>query len=228
MNKDSPMSAISPHKTPAIIRSVRRFLGFGLSMTVIVGTAYLAGVVWRTWYPPPNTAKSGSSAALSAKPADKPIAAPHPTDGDNLAQGKRATQSSTAAPASNAVDGNTDGNFSAGSVAHTGLDRNAWWQVDLGATARIEGIEIWNRTDGGGERLNDYWIFVSNKAFDPRDTPEQLEPRRAIWGSHQTITPNPSASIPLQDVRGRYVRVQLAGENYLCLAEVRVIGTWVR
>src|SRR5262249_30429558 len=57
----------------------------------------------------------------------------------NLAQGKAASQSSTlpgystAGPGS-AVDGNTDGNFSNGSVTHTNLDANAWWQVDLGAS----------------------------------------------------------------------------------------------
>ena len=49
----------------------------------------------------------------------------------NLALGKPAAQSSTltgwgsAVGASKAVDGNTDGNFSDGSVAHTNFDANA-------------------------------------------------------------------------------------------------------
>ena len=54
----------------------------------------------------------------------------------NLALGKSATQSSTLpgypfAAAGAAVDGNTNGNFYAGSVTATNADGNAWWQVDL-------------------------------------------------------------------------------------------------
>ena len=70
----------------------------------------------------------------------------------NLAQGKPATQSSTlpdyatTGPAG-AVDGTTDGNFFHGSVTHTNLETNAWWQVDLGASATVNSITIWNRTD---------------------------------------------------------------------------------
>jgi hypothetical protein len=55
----------------------------------------------------------------------------------NLALGMPASQSSTRpfspVGASGAVDGNTDGNFSDGSVTHTNADPNAWWQVDLGS-----------------------------------------------------------------------------------------------
>src|SRR6266851_5266458 len=61
----------------------------------------------------------------------------------NVAQGKTATQSSTyggGTGASNAVDGNTDGNFSHGSITHTNLDANAWWQVDLGTSATVGSI----------------------------------------------------------------------------------------
>ncbi|MGA3018759.1 MAG: discoidin domain-containing protein [Bryobacteraceae bacterium] len=112
----------------------------------------------------------------------------------NLAQGKAAAQSSLftpAGPASNAVDGNTNGDFTAGSVTHTNLDSNAWWQVDLGTSAIIHAIEIWNRTDGAQERLNDYWVFVSDKPFSPTDTPASLQGRAGTVGNHQTKFPNP-------------------------------------
>ncbi|MBI1895448.1 MAG: discoidin domain-containing protein [Acidobacteria bacterium] len=145
----------------------------------------------------------------------------------NLAQGKVAAQSSVpvaAWAARNAVDGNSDGNIGSGSVTHTGLDVNAWWQVDLGAAAVISGIEIWNRSDCCGERLGDYWIFVSDTPFGPWETPMTLQTRVGTWSSRQSNAPSPSAIIQLPGVQGRYVRVQLAGTNYLSLAEVKVTG----
>ena len=149
--------------------------------------------------------------------------------GSNLAAGKTATQSSTlpgfaTAGAGAAVDGNTDGNFYDGSVTHTNLDANAWWQVDMGASATVSAIVVSNRTDCCGSRLNDYWVFVSNTPFLPTDTPSTLPGRAGTFAIHQTVTPNPAAVIAA-GVQGRYVRVQLSGANYLSLAEVQVYGT---
>ena len=146
--------------------------------------------------------------------------------GSNLALGKAATQSSTlaAAVASNAVDGNIDGNYYDGSVTHTNGDANGWWQVDLGASDTIASITIWNRMDGGvAARLSDYWVFVSDTAFQSSDTPSTLQGRAGTWSSHQTTFPNPSTNLTV-NTHGRYVRVQLSGTNYLSLAEVQVFG----
>ena len=149
--------------------------------------------------------------------------------GSNLAQGKGASQSSTyplptAVPAG-AVDGNTDGNWGNGSVTHTNADTNAWWQVDLGTSATVNSIVVWNRTDCCSTRLSDYWVFVSNTPFSPSDTPTTLQSRAGTWSDHQTIMPNPSTTIAAGGAQGRYVRVQLTGTDYLSLAEVQVIGT---
>ncbi|MBZ5590850.1 MAG: discoidin domain-containing protein [Acidobacteriia bacterium] len=142
----------------------------------------------------------------------------------DLAVGKKATQSSAGlAPASYAVDGNTDGNFNDHSVSSTGNNANAWWQVDLGASVSISSITIWNRTDSGQTLLNDYWVFVSNTPFAATDKPATLSKRAATWSSHQTTVPSPSATINA-GVQGRYVRVQLTGTNYLNMAEVQVMG----
>jgi hypothetical protein len=149
--------------------------------------------------------------------------------GSNLALGRTASQSSTLSgyattgPAG-AVDGNTDGNFFNGSVTHTNLDPNAWWQVDLGASALVNSIAIWNRTDCCSNRLNDYWVFVSDVPFAPTDTPATLANRPGTFSSHQTTIPSPSMVIAAGGAQGRYVRVQLTGTNYLSLAEVQVIG----
>ncbi len=148
---------------------------------------------------------------------------PTPPNAD-LAQGKAATQSSTfpgSRSAGVAVDGNTDGNFNDGSVTATNLDSNAWWQVDLGASASITSIVVWNRTDCCASRLNDYWVFVSDTPFLAADTPATLQNRAGTFASHQTSAPNPSAAIPAV-THGRYVRVQLSSPNYLSLAEVQV------
>src|SRR5664279_2551743 len=118
--------------------------------------------------------------------------------------------------AASAIDGNTDGNFYDGSVTHTYLDTNAWWQVDLGASATINSVVVWNRTDCCGDRLGDYWVFVSNTPFGATDTPAILQSRAGTWSSHQTSAPNASTTIPAS-ATGRYVRIQLSGANYLSL-----------
>jgi hypothetical protein len=155
--------------------------------------------------------------------------APRAGGGTNLALGKVASQSSTiagapSAAAASAIDGNTDGAFYDGSVTATNLDTNAWWQVDLGASATINSIVIWNRLDCCSSRLNDYWVFVSDTPFLPTDTPTTLQNRAGTFSSHQTSAPSPSTTI-LGANEGRYVRVQLTGTNYLSLAEVQVFGT---
>src|SRR6202035_1629549 len=96
--------------------------------------------------------------------------------------------------ASSAVDGNTDGSFFNGSVSHTNADSNAWWQGDLGSSASVTSIVILNRTDCCGDRLSDYWVFVSNTPFGSTDTPATLQGRAGTSSSHQTTFPNPSAT----------------------------------
>jgi hypothetical protein len=142
----------------------------------------------------------------------------------NTSGGPAATQSSDyseTTTAAKALDGDTDGSFAKGSVASTKVNKNAWWQMDLGASSNVSSIEIWNRTDCCSERLMDYWVFVSDTAFSPTDTPSALKSRENTWNSHQTMKPNPTTSIPVNS-KGRYVRVQLEGEGYLSLAEVKI------
>ena len=117
----------------------------------------------------------------------------------NLALGKPATQSSNISPdtgaASSAVDGNTQGDYGLGSVTHTRMDTNAWWDVDLGVVEDIGSVRLWNRTGGDGERLSDFWVFISDKPFNPSDTPEKLSGRRDVLRWHETTFPRPSHEI---------------------------------
>ena len=90
----------------------------------------------------------------------------------------------------------------------------------------ITSVSIWNRTDCCGDRLGDYWVFVSNAPFLSTDTPATLQNRAATFASHQTTAPNPSTIITIPGgMQGQYVRVQLSGTNNLSLAEVQVTGT---
>ncbi|MBU2366789.1 MAG: discoidin domain-containing protein [Alphaproteobacteria bacterium] len=145
---------------------------------------------------------------------------------DNVAQGKPAQQSGTVAPAGLAVDGDTNGDFSAGSVAHTGQDQYAWLDVDLGESMSLEAIRLWNRTDCCTGRLDDFWLFVSDAPFAVTDTPDVLRERPGTW-SQINPAPAPKLTVQTDGVKGRYVRVQLSGsqaegDSFLNVAELEV------
>jgi hypothetical protein len=89
--------------------------------------------------------------------------------GVNIALNKTTQQSSdkggNAGLSPLAVDGNTDGNFTNGSVTHTiegYAQMEPWWQVDLGSTATIDSVVLWNRTDCCGPKLKGFYLFISD------------------------------------------------------------------
>jgi hypothetical protein len=147
--------------------------------------------------------------------------------GGDIAQGHAAQQSSTltgtSAYASLAVDGNTDGVFSDGSVTHTNNDPYAWWSVDLGTAQAVGDIRIWNRTDCCSNRLTDYWVFVSASPFNTALTPTQQAAQSGVWSNHQTVQAGTPTDIAVPAATGRYVMVQQSGTTWpMCLAEVQV------
>ena len=140
----------------------------------------------------------------------------------NYAVGKPATQSSLNAGgvAERAVDGDTSGVWQNGSVTHTRAEPQPWWQVDLGAVEQIDQIAMWNRTDCCAERLTDYHLLVSDEPFQSTSLQQALA-QPGVWSQHFAGT----AGTPTRaDVgrSGRYVRVQLVGDDPLSLAEVQV------
>jgi len=140
--------------------------------------------------------------------------APPPAGRQNLALGKPASQSSTThnGSAARAVDGNTDGKFTANSVTHTDTTAQAWWQVDLGAIRKIGEVVLFNRTDCCNDRLSNFEIKVSNDG--------------ATWTKVAELAGTaPPQSSHVMNATGRYVRVQLRGTNNLSLAEVQVFET---
>ena len=79
----------------------------------------------------------------------------HADTGESLQQQGTATQSSTnaSAVASRANDGTTNGNYAAGSVAHTSSQAGAWWQLTFANPVPVGRLIVWNRTDCCAERL---------------------------------------------------------------------------
>jgi alpha-L-fucosidase 2 len=143
----------------------------------------------------------------------------------DVAVGKPATQSTTAhdGVASRAVDGNTDGAWGSGSVTHTNEpSTEAWWQVDLEGTYALDAVEIWNRTDCCSDRLSDYWLMVSESPITA-DSLDEARTAAGVTAVHQEAVAGSPTTIRLDDLPGRYVRIQLESPtNPLSLAEVQV------
>lgn len=180
---------------------------------------------------PPSDAVPGTyeiNATVQSGRMTTTTAVPVTVNLPNVAQGKPATQQSTAwsAPASRAVDGNTDGNFGGGSVTHTAEpSQQAWWQVDLGASTALSSVDVWNRTDCCADRLSDFWVLTSNDPItadsldEARTTPGVTAVHVTAQAGRPTVVQLPSGTT------GRHVRVQLASAtNPLSLAEVQVRG----
>ncbi len=146
---------------------------------------------------------------------------------DNVALGKAATQSSTASfsvpsPAGLAVDGNVDGNFNSGSVTHTNSDANAWWEVDLGSPQTLHMVRVWNRSDAVPERLTDFYLLLSSQPMTGKSLATLLADTSVTQLRNTGIAGRPS-TIAFSGT-GRYLRVQLAGTNFLHMAEVEAFG----
>ncbi len=110
----------------------------------------------------------------------------------NIAVGGQAKQSSTAfgGDASRAIDGNTDGEYTANSTTHTNTEDDPWWELDLQSTLPIERITLWNRTDNGLQaRLKDFSVTLLN------------EDREVVWSKEFSDPPNPSAEYTVSGIQ---------------------------
>ena len=132
---------------------------------------------------------------------------------ENVALGKRVTQSSTAfgGDASRAVDGKTDGDFGHQSVTHTNFQSKPWWQVDLDKEETIRQINIFNRTDTAQERLSNFHVILLDSFGN------EIERQRI------SALTNKFAQISIDYKKARFVRIELEGHNALSLAEVQVL-----
>ena len=134
------------------------------------------------------------------------------SDGKNVALKKAASQVNTGygGAAGRAVDGNTKGEYNAGTATHTveGTD-NAWWEVDLGKEYPIELVRVFNRTDGSlGSRLSNYTLKVLDAgrdvAFEQAKNPApKVMAEVAIGAANPERVVRRSAMLALASVRGK-------------------------
>jgi hypothetical protein len=105
--------------------------------------------------------------------------------GENVALKGTAKQSSTdfGGDAKRAIDGNTNGDYNANSVCHTGLEDNPWWEVNLGKEFPVDKVVLWNRTDGGegiSSRMKGYRLVLyenGKKQIDERKSDGYPNPK---------------------------------------------------
>ncbi len=137
----------------------------------------------------------------------------------NLARSRPTLQSSTTSDAGSerAVDGVTNGNFGGLSVTRTNFEAQPWWQVDLGAVQLLGTIVIHNRTDCCSDQLSNLKVLVSDDGINNWRI-AAVHPGAASSKLELNLTDRTTGS----PIRGRYVRVQLNGTNYLSLAEVQI------
>ncbi|XP_063342611.2 uncharacterized protein LOC134636526 [Pelmatolapia mariae] len=141
----------------------------------------------------------------------------------NLATRGKATQSTcyphARASALNAIDGNRNSDFMAGSCTHTNEQTNPWWKVDLLQSYVITSITVTNRGDCCHERLNGLEIHTGNSLVnDGLDNPMVGRISRIRLGKSFDLTFT-------NRVEGQYVTLTLPGSRrILTLCEVEVYG----
>jgi YVTN family beta-propeller protein len=104
---------------------------------------------------------------------------------------------------------------------HTQNDNNAWWELDLGRVVDIDSILIWNRIDCCSNRIENYYVFVSDEPFNSKSLNNTIN-QSGVQVRRNTASPSPTMEITVGRT-GRYVRVPLAGCNYLHMREVQVM-----
>jgi len=130
-----------------------------------------------------------------------------------LSKGARTAQSSTGhgGKSSRAVDGKTNGKYGSGSCTHTNKEQSPWWSVDLRRTVAVCKVIVWNRTDCCGSRLNNFSVRVGDSKCG--STVAKAQEKNTLQCGCK---------------KGRKVKVQLEGKDYLTLCEVQVYGKAVK
>ena len=123
------------------------------------------------------------------------------SEGENIALSGSASQSTTGfgGIAQLAIDGETNGFYQDGSVSHTAVGKDPWFEVDLKSVNPLDQIVIWNRTDKGTEeRLMGYRILILD------------ESRKLVWEQSPENIPEPHTKFALSSRRPIEFRAALA------------------
>uniref|UniRef100_A0A7N6AGP9 Fucolectin tachylectin-4 pentraxin-1 domain-containing protein n=1 Tax=Anabas testudineus TaxID=64144 RepID=A0A7N6AGP9_ANATE len=145
------------------------------------------------------------------------------TYGKNVALRGKATQShrldTSLGAAYNAIDGNRNSDFGAGSCTHTTEQTNPWWRVDLLHSYIVTSVIITNRGDCCAERINGAEVHIGDSLQDNGAA-------NPVVGVIPNIPAGKSFTLTFTKlVKGRYVIVVLPGlKRILILCEVEVYG----
>ncbi len=130
-------------------------------------------------------------------------------NGDNLAPTATSSQSSTAGDsvAKFANDGRTNGNAEKAPVTSlTEKTDNPWWELDLKATAPVERIVVWKRTDGSfGAELAGARVTLLD------------EKRAVVWSATLATAPAASAEFAVsgvQPIRLAFVQADVTEDGF--------------
>jgi len=112
------------------------------------------------------------------------------SSGTNIAKSGKATQSTIGAGglASRAIDGNKNPDYTKNGQTHTSEGKaDPWWELDLGKSAAVDSIQIWNRGEGDlGSRLQGFKLSLMDAN------------RKPVFVSGMTDAPDSSVSFNLK------------------------------
>ncbi len=121
---------------------------------------------------------------------------------------------SAAADAAGGCDGVIDGKWG----FHTANEKDPWWQVDLGESARLDRLVLYNRCDGGMAERNSHILVLMGETADRIE--QVYQHNGEVFYGHTDGKP---LVVSLGGRRARYVRLQLPATSYFHLDEVQVL-----
>lgn len=142
------------------------------------------------------------------------------------ANGGTASQSSIwtpAAVAGNAIDGNKNGIWNANGILtlnHTNSESGAWLKIFFDSTYQIDSVNLWNRLDGLGGRLNPF----SLRLFDGAAMTFESTGNTFSDTINDGLSYTEGMSFLTGGALADSLEVRLDGTNYLHLAEVEAFA----
>ncbi|XP_064632592.1 fucolectin-3-like [Lineus longissimus] len=120
--------------------------------------------------------------------------------------------------AKSVVDGKKESSYHKGrTCSHTKSEKSAsWWYVDLGEPLPISTVEIVNRGDSLGNRLNNFELFIGNTK-----PPTGFGSAFRCYKASQAVKNGQIFTIPCNDMTGRFVMIRIP-HGILSLCEVTV------
>ncbi|MCW5557601.1 MAG: Ig-like domain-containing protein, partial [Verrucomicrobiae bacterium] len=145
--------------------------------------------------------------------------------GANVARTGTATASSEYAGGAvgRIIDGNRNGNWGGGSVAHANNELHPWFEVDLGRITQIQRLGLYFRTDSSPEQ-SAVAVLAAREPFVASDFTGEELPETYLNGAVELFRTTNGFALGGIEISttgiGRYLRVVHLGRSYLTLAEL--------